>query len=410
MPAVTASDFHPAFIVPRYGEVVVGGAEDLARRTAEELARRGFEVSVLTTCALDHHTWRNHYPAGATVLNGVSVSRFPAQSRLSEPAVRRAFLRVSSGSAVSEKDQRLWLEGVVTSDGLFDHIRDQGGRYSHLIFLPYLFGTTYLGTRICPERSFIIPCLHDEPYAHLPLIKEMLESVRGLVFNSPGERRLASRLLGTGDPGPVVGMGFSPLKVDPYAFRDRTSVRGDFVLYAGRREEGKNTPMLVDYYRRFAAENPGVASLVLMGAGEVDVPPDSSHIILDLGRVSEQEKWDGYAAASVFCQPSVNESLSIVLLESWLAGRPALVNEGCDVTREHVEASGGGLTFGDYPEFAEALLALLEDGERADRLGEAGRRYVTEEYNWDAVVRRLYEALGVKTGEGTPDSGAPRIR
>lgn len=410
MLTVPASDFHPAFIVPRYGEEVVGGAEDLARRTAEELARRGLEVSVLTTCALDHHTWLNHYPAGETVLNGVDVIRFPAQTRLSEPAVRRAAIKISSGAAVTLKDQRLWLEGVVTSAGLLDHLTDQGGGYSHLIFLPYLFGTTYQGARIFPERSFIVPCLHDEPYSHLPLIKEMLESVRGLIFNSPGERRLASRLLGISDPGPVAGMGFRPLGADPDAFRDRTPVRGDFVLYAGRREEGKNTPLLIDYFRRFATENPGLASLVLMGAGEVSVPPDSSHVIFDLGRVSEREKWDGYAAASVFCQPSVNESLSIVLLESWLAGRPALVNRGCDVTREHVDESGGGLTFGDYPEFAGALLALLEDKERADRLGEAGRRYVAEEYNWDAVVRRLYEALGVKTGEDTPDSGAPRVR
>jgi glycosyltransferase involved in cell wall biosynthesis len=410
LPAVTASDFHPAFIVPRYGEEVVGGAEDLARRTAEELARRGVEVSVLTTCALDHYTWRNHYPAGETILNGVRVYRFPAQSRLSDPAVRAAAVRIASGAAVGKKDQRLWLEGVVTSEGLLDHIRDQGDRYSQLIFLPYLFGTTYSGARIHTERSFVIPCLHDEPYAHLPLVREMLTSVRGLIFNSPGERRLASRLLRIDDHGPVAGMGFNPLEANPFAFRDRTPVRGDFVLYAGRREAGKNTPLLVEYFRRFATENPGSASLVLMGAGEVAVPLDSSHLIFDLGSVGEQEKWDGYAAASVFCQPSVNESLSIVLLESWLAGRPALVNRACDVTREHVEASGGGLTFGDYPEFAESLIVLLSDRERADRLGGAGRRYVTEEYNWDAVVRRLFTALGVKTGEGTPASGAHRVR
>lgn len=394
MPA-PAHEFHPAFVVPRYGEEVVGGAEDLARRTAEELALRGYRVHALTTCALDHHTWRNHYPAGTSSLNGVDVIRFEAQSRVNDPGLARTVTAISSGTPVSEREQRRWLEGVVTSSGLFDHVRSEGAAYSHLIFLPYLFGTTYIGSGIEPDRSYIIPCLHDEPFAHQSLIKKMLTGVRGLIFNSPGERRLASRLLGVDDPGPVVGMGFRPLAGDPAAFRDRTPVRGDFALYAGRREDGKNTPLLVEYFRRFAIQNPGLASLVLMGAGEVAIPPDCLHAMFDLGRVSERQKWDGYAAASLFCQPSVNESLSIVLLESWLAGRPALVNRLCDVTRDHVLQSGGGLCFGDYPEFAEAMLALLEDRERADRMGAAGRRYVEEEYNWDAVIGRLFKALGV---------------
>lgn len=395
MPVAPATDFHPAFVVPRYGEEVIGGAESLARLTAEELSLRGYRVSVLTTRAMDHHTWKNHYPAGESVQNGVKVTRFSAETRLGNPALARVTRSISEGVRLSEDEQAVWLEGVVTSEGLFRHIRENRGEYSHLIFLPYLFGTTYFGSRIIPERSYIIPCLHDEPFAHQLLITRMLTSVKGLIFNSPGERRLASRLLGIDDPGPVVGMGFYPREGDPNAFRDRYPVRGDFLLYAGRREAGKNTPLLVDYFRRFAASQPSAASLVLIGAGDVRVPPDSSHLIFDLGTVTEQEKWDGYAAARVFCQPSVNESLSIVLLEAWLASRPALVNRDCEVTREHVRASGGGLTFGDYPEFAEALLALLEDRERAEGLGEAGRRYVEEEYNWDSVIKRLLDALGV---------------
>jgi glycosyltransferase involved in cell wall biosynthesis len=159
---------------------------------------------------------------------------------------------------------------------------------------------------------------------------------------------------------------------------------------------GKNTPLLIGYFRRFAVERPGLASLVLMGAGDVDVPADSTHLVYDAGRVTEQQKWDGYAAASVFCQPSVNESLSIVLLESWLTGRPALVNRGCEVTREHVSASGGGLAFRDYDEFAESLGMMLEDPGLASRMGAAGRAYVETEYNWDSVIRRLFDALGVR--------------
>lgn len=395
MPAGPAAGFHPAFIVPRYGEQVIGGAEDLARRTAEELTRRGHRVSVLTTRALDHRTWKNHFPGGTTVLNGVEVTRFPAHTRLGDPALDRVTRSISSGERVSEGEQKTWLEGVVGSDELYRYLRRSARDYSHLIFLPYLFGTTYFGSAILPERSYIIPCLHDEPYAHQSLIETMLRSVKGLIFNSPAERRLASRLLGVEDPGPVVGMGIRPHDCDPHAFYDRIPLRGDFLLYAGRREDGKNTPLLTDYFHRFATANPGAASLALIGVGDVEVPPDSSHLIFDLGAVSEREKWDSYAAARVFCQPSVNESLSIVLLEAWLAGTPALVHRDCEVTAEHLRASGGGLAFGDYPEFAEALGILLRDREQAERLGEAGRRYVEEEYNWDSVISRLLDALGV---------------
>jgi glycosyltransferase involved in cell wall biosynthesis len=396
VPAVSRTSFHPAFVVPRYGEEVVGGAEDLARRTAEELARRGCLTSVLTTCAVDHYTWRNHYPAGTARLNGVEVTRFPARTRLGDTRLARVMNRMNAGRALSDDEQLLWLEGVVTSEELLEHLRSSGGGYSHLVFLPYLFGTTYFGSRVHPERSYIVPCLHDEPFAHQPLIRRMLTEANGLIFNSPGERKLASRLLGVDDPGPVVGMGFEAAPGDASAFRDRVPVRGDFVLYAGRREEGKNTPLLIDYFRRFCSQNPGRAALVLMGVGDVSIPADSSNLVFDLGRVTERHKWDGYSAASVFCQPSVNESLSIVLLESWLAGAPAMVNAGCEVTREHVRSSGGGIAFSGYPEFAEGLLMLLEDAGLRHELGDAGRRYVEEEYNWDSVVERLFEALGVK--------------
>jgi glycosyltransferase involved in cell wall biosynthesis len=395
VPSLETPGFHPAFVVPRYGEDVVGGAEDLARRTAEELARRGHRVSALTTRALDHHTWSDHYPGGTAAVNGVEVTRFPARTRVADPTLHRVLAALTSGERLTEAEQLLWLDGVVNSPELLEHIRLHGLEYSHLVFLPYLFGTTYFGSAIHPGRSYIIPCLHDEPYAHQPLILKMLTGVKGLIFNSPGEKRLAARLLASDDPGPVVGMGFTALRGDPAAFRDRTAVRGDFLLYAGRREAGKNTPLLVEYFRRFAAGNPGRASLVLMGAGDVAIPPDSSQVIHDLGRVGERQKWDGYAAAGAFCQPSVNESLSIVLLESWLSGAPALVHRDCDVTREHVRASGGGLTFRDYPTFAEALLMLLDDRPLARRMGEAGRRYVLEEYNWDSVIERLLEALEV---------------
>ena len=56
------------FVTPRYGTEVIGGAETAARMLAERMCQvPGWEVEVLTSCALDHLTWENTEPAGTSV-------------------------------------------------------------------------------------------------------------------------------------------------------------------------------------------------------------------------------------------------------------------------------------------------------------------------------------------------------
>src|ERR1700716_1871919 len=77
-PAPDPSRGRLAFITPRFGDEVVGGSEAVMREAAVGLAARGWEVDVLSTCARDHYTWRNEYPAGVTHLGGLTLRRFPA--------------------------------------------------------------------------------------------------------------------------------------------------------------------------------------------------------------------------------------------------------------------------------------------------------------------------------------------
>ena len=66
-----------AFVTPRYGPEVMGGAEAAARQLAEHLtAQCGWTVEVFTTCAVDHITWDDVLTPGDSVLNGVTVHRF----------------------------------------------------------------------------------------------------------------------------------------------------------------------------------------------------------------------------------------------------------------------------------------------------------------------------------------------
>jgi len=66
-----------AIIIQRYGSDLTGGSEHLCRMIAERLAQRRHQVDVLTTCARDYISWKNEYPQGRSILNGVTVYRFP---------------------------------------------------------------------------------------------------------------------------------------------------------------------------------------------------------------------------------------------------------------------------------------------------------------------------------------------
>ena len=58
----------------------IGGAEKYVADLSEELVRRGHKVDVLTSRALDFHTWKNVLPPFERV-GGVDVYRFRSMRR-----------------------------------------------------------------------------------------------------------------------------------------------------------------------------------------------------------------------------------------------------------------------------------------------------------------------------------------
>ena len=111
------------------------------------------------------------------------------------------------------------------------------------------------------------------------------------------------------------------------------------------------------------------------------VPGHLRDNIIDLGFIPTQDKYDAFSAALFLCQPSTNESFSIVLMESWLCNRPVLVHADCNVTKDFVNKSQGGLLFSDYKEFAGCLDYFLSQPERGNEMGNNGRSFVFENFN-----------------------------
>ncbi len=388
-----------AFIIPRYGEEILGGAEAITRKFAEHLPRPEFEVEVLTTCMQELGSGHNVYPAGVAQINQVCVRRFPTDPRVrNEHRFHELNARVGQGAMLSVDEQYEWIDANVHSPALYAYIMQQGHNYDFLIFGPYLFGITQYGTTLWPERTVLWPHLHDEPFAHFLQTRLMMESCRGIMFNCEPEMALARRKLKIQNPRTyVVGEGIDDYQADPARFRQRLGLSEPFILYAGRLEFAKNVEELLRFFIEYKRLRPGPLKLVLMGEGPVPVPahPD----ILPIGFQSQQDKLDAYAAATLLVQPSLMESFSIVIMESWIAGVPVLVHGHCDVTRYHVHRSNGGLYYTNLAEFIAVLDWMLEHPAERRQMGQLGRAYVLREYNWETVIDRFRAALTVWRGD-----------
>ncbi len=378
------------WVVPRFGAGLVGGAEMLVRGLATRALPDGWRSEIATTCAVNHFTWENELPSGTAEEDGVTVHRFPVGAR---DSARYELLhpRVLSAEATYPEELE-WLANSVWSPELQRFLQESVDGYDLVLFSPYLFGTTVWGAQVDPARSALVPCLHDEPYARLETVRRVIESARGCLFNSDAEARLAHSLYSL-DDGTVVGLGWDPPGEPPQAQFAASRDLGDFVLYAGRLEEGKRVHVAVDYAVRYAAERENAPRLVLIGQGTYEPPEEAADVVMHAGFVSEEEKRAAYAEALALVNPSHMESLSIVLMEAWLEGTPALVDQGSAVLREHAERSGGALLFDSYRSYREGLDRLRAEPAVREQLGAAGREYVLRAYGWPSVQARFRQAV-----------------
>ncbi|MGH9122055.1 MAG: glycosyltransferase family 4 protein [Acidimicrobiales bacterium] len=381
-----------AFVAPRFGASVVGGSEAVTREMATGLASRGWDVDVVTTCAVDHYTWANELAPGVTEEEGVRVHRFPAVHHFSR-AGRRAQLAIQAGRIPVIDDQVSWLSWRFTSPELYQHLLRHGEDYQAAFFSPYMFWTTSVCLPAVAERAVSVPCLHDETYARLDVLRPALSSAALVWFLSEPEHDLAHRL-GEVSPRHVVGGAgvATPDGYDPEGFRSRYGLTRPFVVYAGRREADKGWPWLLQAWKE-AVEGGLDVDLLTMGVGDTAINGGLAGRVHDLGFVSAAERDNALAAALAYVQPSRMESFSRTVMEAWLAGTPVVSLEASEVVSWHIGRSGGGLTVADGSQLCAAIRRLASSPGQSEEMAQQGRNYVLANYTWPAVLDRLELAL-----------------
>jgi len=394
-----------AFVTPRYGPEVMGGAETAARQLAEHLtADCGWSVEVFSTCALDHITWEDVLPPGDSTLNGVTVHRFrSASGRVPEFYDLDGRLRPAPAQA-SMSESRRWLEynGPVTLD-LVDALRQADADV--VAFYPYLYYPSVVGMEAVTVPRVLHPAAHDEPALYLPVFRSTYSDADAICYHTAAERRLVQRVHPVAQVRQIVlGLGVGTVTEGGRPGADILGI-GDrpYVVSVGRVDEHKGSAMLARFFRLYKQRHPGPLALALVGPVAATIPEDEDIVVT--GVVSEADKWDLVRDAQVAVSPSALESFSLVVLEAWEQSVPVIVNATCDPTREHCERSGGGLWFGSFREFEVVLDRLCSDARLRALLGRRGHDYVERYYQWPALIGRYARFL-----TGVCERGPARAR
>jgi len=379
-------------LVQRYGAGITGGAEAHAAQVVSRLLPH-WDMRVLTSCAVDHLTWANALPPGESTVDGVAVLRFPNP----RPRPMQELNGLSGrmfGRSQDRAAEESWmaLQGPLLP-GLWRHLEERGPEYDGFVAFTYLYVSTAWSVPLVADRTLLVPTAHEDEALAFDAYSEVFERPRALLVNTPEELELIARRFPRHARARVVGVGVDAPPARGERFRARFGLAGPYLLYVGRVERGKGIPELLEAYGRLRAVVPDPPALVLAGEPSMQVQAEGVRV---LGRVSEQEKWDGLAGAAAAVVPSPRESLSLLALEAFAVGTPVLGNAASAVVRGHLSRSGAGVAYSDAPGFVDALGKL---GEERTAMARAARRYA-ERYGWARVVDAYREEMDALLGTG----------
>jgi glycosyltransferase involved in cell wall biosynthesis len=387
-----------AIVVQRCQEDIVGGSETLAWHYAQLLSS-AYEIDVLTTTAIDTSEWANTLPAGSETKDGVRIVRFPVtigRSRYWSGLHDR--LVEEFGPLVPTRNQEVphlrWTialqEDLIRHQGpysepLLRFIAESWRDYRAIVFITYLYPTTYFGLQQLPAgNALFAPTLHDELPAYLPAYKYAARRARELVWLTAAEQRVGQKLWGD-LPGRVVSMA---IETD---VREPQWAPVPYLLYSGRVDPNKGCVQLFDYFITFKKTQPSNLRLVITGKEDIPVPQHQD--IEFRGFVSAEEKFRLMSGAMMFVSPSPNESFSIVTLEAMAQNTPVLANSSSTVLADHIKDSGAGRVYSDYQTFADALTELSANEDQLTTMGQRGREYVLSRYQTYTVRKSLIAAI-----------------
>ena len=145
------------------------------------------------------------------------------------------------------------------------------------------------------------------------MYRKIFEMPRAYIFLTDEERELVMAKFDIENkPYDVMGVGVDvPENIDGNIFKKKYGL-DEYLIYVGRIDLGKECPRMFEYFMEYKKRNKNSLKLVLMGKAVIDIPqhPD----IINLGFVSDEDKFNGIKGAKALLLPS---SMRVYLFQCW---------------------------------------------------------------------------------------------
>jgi len=242
------------------------------------------------------------------------------------------------------------------------------------------------------DRKFGLPiAIFDRLSLYLPdQLVAVSNTMCGQILAQPGIA--SSRVRAIRNAIPVESF-YNPAKREACRNELGLSLENIAVGFSGRLEKVKRIDLLLYAHREVLSEHPHTR-LVIVGEGS---KRQEWQLLADQLGVSNTVIWTGFrtdmprilAALDIYVVPSVNEGLSLSILEAMAAGKPIIATDvGGNSEMIIDDVTGILINPGSYKMLATAITVLLNQPDKRARLSQAGHNLVTENFN----VQRMTDA------------------
>ncbi len=170
------------------------------------------------------------------------------------------------------------------------------------------------------------------------------------------------------------------------------------ILFVGRLNRIKGPDLLLEAFIRVVREKglphhlafAGPDSGMLNELQAATAREDMKGRVHFLGYVGDEDKSHAYHAADLLVIPSRQEAMSIVVLESGIAGTPVLLTDQCGFD-DVASVKGGMVVSASVEGLQGGLMAMTGDPAQLTTMGENLEKYVREHFLWDHTAKLYLE-------------------